>query len=107
MPFSAAKKTQRRKRLHLRAGGADDASETTMDVSSMDPGEAVAKLAAQNQALAAHVRKLKHVLEDNSDLKEQLNQCRAELDARTASQQALNDKLKCTAPLPAPWCTAL
>jgi hypothetical protein len=47
----------------------DDISISTIDVAGLDPEDAVSKLVAQNQALAAHASRLKNIGDDNWQLR--------------------------------------
>lgn len=67
------------------AGGAkDDVSISTIDVTGLDPEEAISKLVAQNNALIAHASRLKNIGDDNR----QLRQDNEALLARTQKLEA-------------------
>ena len=51
------------------SAGSEDISISSIDVTSLDPEEAIAKLRAQNNALIAHIGRLKNVSEDNKQLR--------------------------------------
>ena len=82
----------------MRAGaGHDDLSVSTIDVSALEPEEAVAKLVAQNKALTQHAGRMRNLQDDNRLLRSDNDKLAArckELETEMARQQEVLDIAK-------------
>lgn len=81
-----------------RAGpGHDDISVSTIDVSALEPEEAIAKLVAQNNALTQHAGRMRNLQDDNRQLRADSDKLTArcrELEADLSRQREVLDIAK-------------